>query len=82
MDFGLHRPRCETWEELRARLVAETSAFLTEALRHPELAVRIPMAPADGARFPPSLTRAFWEPVLFGEYNMSEAASSKRRVRA
>jgi hypothetical protein len=55
----------ETWEEMRDRLVAETSAFLTEALRHPELAVRIPMIPADSARFPPSLTSAFWDAVLF-----------------
>ncbi|MBP7746777.1 MAG: hypothetical protein KA383_11670 [Phycisphaerae bacterium] len=55
----------ETAEEQRARLVAETSAFLTEALQHPELAVRIPMIPAGSGEFPPSLTRAFWEPVLF-----------------
>ncbi len=57
--------RTETWEELRDRLVAETSAFVTEALRHPELAVRIPMIPADSARFPPSLTYAFWDTILF-----------------
>jgi hypothetical protein len=55
----------EDWEELCARLVAETSAFLTEALRHPELAVRIPMIPADSGRFPPSLSHAFWDPILF-----------------
>jgi hypothetical protein len=55
----------ESWEEMRDRLVAETSAFLTEALRHPELVVRIPMIPADSARFPPSLTSAFWDAVLF-----------------
>lgn len=55
----------ETAEEQRARLVAETSAFLTEALQHPELVVRIPMIPAGSGEFPPSLTRAFWEPVLF-----------------
>ncbi len=54
----------ETWEEMQARLVAETSAFITEALRHPELAVRIPMIPAGSGRFPPSLTRAFWDPIL------------------
>jgi hypothetical protein len=59
------KQRSETWEELRDRLVADTSAFLTEALRHPELAVRIPMIPADSARFPPSLTVAFWDAVLF-----------------
>ena len=56
--------RHETWEQTRARLVAETSVFITEAIRHPELAVRIPMIPADSGRFPPSLTRAFWEPIL------------------
>ncbi len=59
------RSRDEDWEEMRARLVAETSAFLTEGLRHPEVAVRIPMIPAETGRFPPSMTRSFWEPVLF-----------------
>lgn len=59
------KPHDETWEEMRARLVEETSTYLTEALRHPELAVRIPMIPADSARFPPSLTPAFWDSVLF-----------------
>lgn len=57
--------RRETWEQTRARLVAETSAFLTECIRHPELAVRIPMVPAGQAEFPPSMTVAFWDPVLF-----------------
>jgi hypothetical protein len=54
----------ESWEELRARMVAETSAYLTQALQHPELAVRIPTIPAGSGEFPPSLARAFWEPVL------------------
>jgi len=59
-------PRChrETWEETRLRLVAETSAYLTECLRHPELAVRIPVVPAGDGEFPPSLTVAFWDPIL------------------
>jgi hypothetical protein len=59
------RRRAETCAEMQARLVAETSAFITEALRHPELVVRIPMIPAGAGRFPPSLTRAFWGPILF-----------------
>ena len=59
------KSRRESWEETRARLVAETSLYLTEALRHPELGVRIPMIPAETGRFPPSLTQAFWDPVLF-----------------
>ncbi len=54
----------ETWEELRARILAETSAFLTEGLRQPEFAVRIPTIPSGGGRFPPSLAAAFWQPVL------------------
>lgn len=54
----------ESWEEMRMRLIAETSAWLTEALRHPELAVRIPTILAGSGRFPPSLAAAFWEPLL------------------
>lgn len=64
MDRRRKSHRGESWEETQARLIEETSTFLTEALRHPELGVRIPMIPADSARFPPSLARAFWEPVL------------------
>ena len=56
--------RHESWEEVRARIVAETSAYITECLRHPELAVQIPIMPAGRGRFPPSLTYAFWEPIL------------------
>ena len=58
------RPRRETLEQQRARLVAETSAFLTECLRHPEYAVRIPIVRAGAATFPRSLTTAFWDPIL------------------
>jgi hypothetical protein len=59
-----HKPRSDTHEEMRLRLLAETSAYVTECLRHPELAVRIPVVLAGRAKFPPSLTVAFWEPVL------------------
>lgn len=65
MEFRWAARGREDWDELRARLVAETSLFLSEALRRPELGVRIPMIPAEAARFPPSLSRAFWEPILF-----------------
>lgn len=56
--------RSESWEQLRARLIAETSQFLTDCLRHPERAVRIPTIPAGTAEFPPSLSEAFWKPIL------------------
>ncbi len=65
MDRRPRKRNDETWEELRARIIAETSTYLTEALQHPELAVRIPMIPAGTGRFPPSLTQSFWAPVLF-----------------
>ncbi len=65
MESSRFKARRETWEETRARVIAETNAWLTEALQHPELAVRIPMIPAGRGDFPPSLTRAFWEPLLF-----------------
>jgi len=60
----LRRDQIETLEELRARLIAETSAFITECLRHPELAVRIPVIRAGHGRFPPSLSEKFWRAVL------------------
>jgi hypothetical protein len=49
---------------MRVRMIAETSAYLTECLQHPELSVRIPTIPADSDRFPPSFTMSFWDPVL------------------
>lgn len=54
----------ESWEQMRRRLVAETSAWLTDALEHPEHVVHIPTIPAGSGTFPPSLARAFWKPVL------------------
>ena len=59
------RQRRETWEQTRARLVAETSLFLTEHLSRPELAISIPAIPAGNTKFPKSITAAFWRPVLF-----------------
>jgi len=57
--------RDESFEQLRARILAETSAYLTECLRHPELAVRIPIIPAGTGRFPASLIHSFWDAILF-----------------
>lgn len=59
------RRRFETWEQTKQRLASETSVFLTEHLNHPELAVCIPAIPAGSAKFPKSMTAAFWRPILF-----------------
>lgn len=59
------RQRKESWEQVRRRLIAETSQFLSERLDRPELAVAIPSIPAGSGRFPRSMTGAFWLRVLF-----------------
>jgi len=64
MELRVRRRHSESYEEMRVRMIAETSAYLTECLRHPELAVHIPMIPADSDRFPPSFSMSFWDPVL------------------
>lgn len=64
MELRVRIRRSESYEEMRVRMIAETSAYLTECLRHPELAVHIPMIPADSDRFPPSFSMSFWDPVL------------------
>lgn len=65
MHVRRQRRRDDSTEAMRRRLVEETSAYLTECLKHPELATRIPIIQAGSGRFPPSMTPAFWERVLF-----------------
>lgn len=50
---------------MRQRVLAETSMFIEECLKHPELAPRIPAIPAGSGRFPASLSHAFWESILY-----------------
>ncbi|MBI5866211.1 MAG: hypothetical protein HZB38_17210 [Planctomycetes bacterium] len=64
MEWRWPLPRRETYEEMRERLIAETSAFLTECLQHPEFAVRIPTIEAGKGRFPPTFSSAFWDSIL------------------
>lgn len=65
MNFTTLRRRFSgSWEELRSRMIAETSAFLTFCLQHPELTIRIPVIPAGSGRFPTSMAEAFWGPIL------------------
>lgn len=56
--------RAESYEQMRTRLIAETSTWLTECLQHPERITRIPMIEAGRGRFPPSMTHAFWDDLL------------------
>ena len=64
MEWPLSTSRPETYEEMRQRLIAETSAYLTECLRHPEYATRIPTIQAGKGRFPPGFSGSFWDEIL------------------
>lgn len=64
MQIRRIRRREETYEEYRARIIAETSLYIEECLRHPEYSVRIPVVQADRANFPQSFSRSFWASIL------------------
>ncbi|MEP0846304.1 MAG: hypothetical protein HRF50_05715 [Phycisphaerae bacterium] len=64
MHVRLSRQPKETLDEIRRRIIEETSAYLTLCLERPELAVRIPIIQAGRGRFPASMSDAFWNPVL------------------
>ena len=57
--------RNESYEAKRRRMIAETSAYVSECLKHPELAPHIPVIPTGSGKFPPSMTSAFWDSILF-----------------
>lgn len=64
MHVRLIRQPTETLDEIRRRIIEETSAYLTLCMERPELAVHIPVIQAGHGRFPPSMSEAFWNPVL------------------
>ncbi len=49
---------------MRARILRETGDYISECLRHPELAVRIPAAKATEAHWTREFADAFWQHVL------------------
>jgi hypothetical protein len=54
----------DLWQQIRRRILAETSSFLTAALERPELGVSIPMIPVGKGRFGRAFSEAFWSSVL------------------
>lgn len=64
MEWRGSDKRIESYEEMRQRLIAETSAYITECLLHPEYAARIPVVAVGKGRFPPSFAISFWEELL------------------
>lgn len=51
-------------DEMRREMIAETEAFINEALVHPELAVVIPTIPVGSGCFARNIARYFWSRVL------------------
>jgi hypothetical protein len=54
----------DAWDEHRRRMIAETSAFLTWGLAHPDQVPRIPRRPVEAGGFSRAMTCVFWHAVL------------------
>jgi hypothetical protein len=54
----------DPYRQMRERIIRETEQALTEALLHPERAVRIPTVVVGRAVFTPQYAQAFWSSVL------------------
>jgi len=52
------------WQLLREQMIAQTQAFISEGLHHPEQAVVIPTIPAGSGAFPKNWSLYFWQRVL------------------
>ena len=69
-QFGHAGPGSESrdldGERLRRHMIAQTQAFINDALTHPELATVIPTVPVGSGCFPKSWSRYFWHRVLGG----------------
>lgn len=54
----------DLWKQIRRRILAETSSFLSVALERPELGVSIPIIPVGKGRFGRAFSENFWDSVL------------------
>ena len=59
-----HRRVPEDFETMRRRIIGETEAYLTDALRHPDDFARIPRHRVGLGWFPSQYAEAFWRRVL------------------
>ncbi len=54
----------DLWQQIRRRILRQTSLFLSVALERPELGVSIPIVPAGRGRFSRAFADDFWGRVL------------------
>ena len=62
------RPLGETYDEMRQRMIDETSRYIEWGLAHPERIVRIPSHPVGQGEFPRAVSSWFWEFVFREEF--------------
>ncbi len=56
----------ETWEQYRRRMLAETGAWITWALHHPDEMIDLPIKRVGEGGFPAKVGEWFWGVVLAG----------------
>ena len=54
----------DLWQQIRRRILNETSSYLTTALQRPEMGVSIPIVIAGRGRFGKAFSEEFWGRVL------------------
>ena len=54
----------ERWAILRQRMLAETEAFLEDALRHPDRCIWIPTKKVGTGGWSPAFASTFWSQLL------------------
>ena len=59
-----NRQSQDFYRETRKRMIRETEAYLTDSLRHPERAMRIPSIRVGHGVFTRQFAGAFWTEVL------------------
>ncbi len=54
----------DLWQQIRRRILSETSSFLSRGVQRPELGVSIPVIQAGKGRFTRTFSDAFWSRIL------------------
>ncbi|MBN1346620.1 MAG: hypothetical protein JXQ73_28275 [Phycisphaerae bacterium] len=64
MMMALFKRTLLDWKAVQAEMIRETSDYINECFRNPELAVRIPAVRAEEANWSREFAEAFWRSVL------------------
>lgn len=56
----------ESWQDMRKRMLDETSRFIEWGLAHPDEVIEIPAKPVGMGGFPREVADWFWNTVLTG----------------